>query len=78
MSCRLVRSLPRGTKLTACSLLALCSILLVAFGVLLLGDSVSGTQLMGYGIALCGLIAFKTPEKDWLVYVAKAKSLVGR
>lgn len=50
----------------------------MAFGVLLLGESVSGTQLIGYGIALSGLVAFKTPEQDWVVYVAKAKSLVGR
>ena len=65
-------------KLTSRLAPPLHSILLVGFGVLLLGDSVSGTQLVGYGIELCGLVAFKTPEQDWVVYVAKAKSLVGR
>ena len=52
-------------------------ILLVVGSVLLLGSTVTFVQLVGYGIALLGLVAFKTKKEVWDAYVARAKAVVG-
>ncbi|GAA5930611.1 hypothetical protein JCM10213_000759 [Rhodosporidiobolus nylandii] len=53
-------------------------ILLVAGSVVLFGSTVTGVQLLGYGIALGGLFVFKTPADQMAAYIAHAKALVGR
>ena len=52
-------------------------ILLVIASVLLLGSTVTFTQMIGYSIALLGLVAFKTKKEVWDSYVARAKAIVG-
>ncbi|KAL8292875.1 hypothetical protein RQP46_000569 [Phenoliferia psychrophenolica] len=53
-------------------------ILLVTGSVLLFGATVTGTQMLGYSIALAGLVFFKTKPEDLAVYLAQARALVGR
>jgi len=51
-------------------------VLLVLFSVAFFGSPVSLLQIVGYAIALLGLVAFKTPKDVWEGYVARAKGLV--
>ena len=50
-------------------------VLLVLFSVLFFGSPVSFLQIVGYAIALLGLVAFKTPKDVWEGYVARARGL---
>lgn len=52
-------------------------ILLVFGSVLLLGSTVTFTQLVGYGIALLGLVVFKTKKEVTDEYIARIKQAVG-
>jgi len=52
-------------------------ILLVVGSVVLLGSVVTFTQLLGYGIALAGLVVFKTKKEVMDQWIASAKSKVG-
>ncbi|KAK4049312.1 hypothetical protein OIV83_004249 [Microbotryomycetes sp. JL201] len=52
-------------------------ILLVVGAVLLFGATVTWTQMVGYGIALAGLVVFKTPPEVMAGYVASFKAAVG-
>lgn len=52
-------------------------ILLVVGSVVLLGSIVTLTQLVGYGIALAGLVWFKLPKETTQGWVTKAKSTIG-
>jgi len=52
-------------------------ILLVAGSVALMGSTVTFTQLVGYSIALAGLVAFKTSKEVFDSYIARAKSVAG-
>lgn len=51
-------------------------VLLVLFSVVFFGSPVSFLQIIGYTIALLGLVAFKTPKDVWEGYVARARGLV--
>jgi len=53
-------------------------VLLVLGSVVILGSTVTLTQLIGYSIALFGLVVFKTKQEVVDAYIDKAKSLVGR
>jgi len=52
-------------------------ILLVAGSVVLLGSTVTFTQLVGYSIAIIGLVAFKNSKDVFDGYIARVKSVVG-
>ncbi|KAK4049350.1 hypothetical protein OIO90_005479 [Microbotryomycetes sp. JL221] len=52
-------------------------ILLVLGAVLLFGATVTWTQIIGYGIALAGLVVFKTPQDVMAGYIASFKAAVG-
>ncbi|KAM0790433.1 hypothetical protein ACM66B_003312 [Microbotryomycetes sp. NB124-2] len=52
-------------------------ILLVVGAVLLFGATVTWTQMFGYGIALAGLVVFKTPPEVMAGYIASFKAAVG-
>ncbi|KAL7006547.1 hypothetical protein EMMF5_003968 [Cystobasidiomycetes sp. EMM_F5] len=53
-------------------------ILLVTASVVFMGSIVTGPQIIGYGVALLGLVAFKTKKETMDEYLARAKALVGR
>jgi len=52
-------------------------ILLVLGSVLLLGSQVTFMQVFGYGLALMGLVAFKTKKEVLDQYVSQAKAMIG-
>lgn len=52
-------------------------ILLVLGSVLILGSTVTLLQMIGYSIALLGLVAFKTKKEVFDQYVLQAKSMLG-
>lgn len=52
-------------------------ILLVGGSVILLGSTVTFIQLVGYAIALLGLVAFKTKKEVFDQYIANIKGAVG-
>ncbi|KAK4057689.1 hypothetical protein OIO90_001337 [Microbotryomycetes sp. JL221] len=53
-------------------------ILLVVGSVVLMGSTVTMTQIVGYGIALLGLVVFKTKQEIVDQYVIKIKSMMRR
>ncbi|GAA6038974.1 hypothetical protein JCM8097_000135 [Rhodosporidiobolus ruineniae] len=53
-------------------------ILLVAGSVLLMGSHVSFTQMLGYSIALLGLVVFKLPKEQTDQLVIKVRTALGR
>lgn len=52
-------------------------ILLVAGSVLLLGSTVTFVQMLGYSIALLGLVAFKTKKEVFDAQVTRIKAMAG-
>ncbi|GAA5972275.1 hypothetical protein JCM11641_002386 [Rhodosporidiobolus odoratus] len=53
-------------------------ILLVVGSVVLMGSTVTGTQMLGYSIALFGLFVFKLPKETVDQHVIKIRSALGR
>lgn len=53
-------------------------ILLVAGSVIILGSTVTFTQMLGYSIALFGLLVFKTKQEVVDQYILRARGLMGR
>ncbi|BGP12641.1 hypothetical protein JCM10213_008779 [Rhodosporidiobolus nylandii] len=53
-------------------------ILLVLGSVIIMGSTVTGTQALGYGIALFGLVVFKLPKETVDQHVIKLRTALGR
>ena len=53
-------------------------ILLVAGSVLIMGSTVTFTQMVGYAIALAGLVVFKLPKETTDKLMLQARSAFGR
>ncbi|KAM0755807.1 TPT-domain-containing protein [Meredithblackwellia eburnea MCA 4105] len=52
-------------------------ILLVVGSVVIMGSTVTFTQVIGYGIALAGLVVFKTPPEVLNAYIVRFKAAMG-
>ncbi|KAK4702099.1 hypothetical protein P7C70_g4131, partial [Phenoliferia sp. Uapishka_3] len=53
-------------------------ILLVTGSVVIMGSTVSFTQMVGYSIALAGLVVFKTPQDVLNAHIVRARAMISR